>query len=145
MSADSDKSITLPGGLRLPRSELSFRYSRSGGPGGQNVNKVNTKAELRWAVHESTALPEAVRRRFIESYGSRITQDGELVLASDTHRSQLRNAEQCVERLVEMIAAVVPPPKRRKKTKPSRRQKQKRLDAKKKQSEKKKGRGKIDF
>ncbi len=123
--------------IAIPLTELNFSFARSGGPGGQNVNKVNTKATLRWAVAVSPSLPEGVRQRFLEKYKRRITTDGELVLSSQRFRDQGRNVADCLDKLRELLLEVATPPKRRKKTKPSRAARERRLQQKSRQSEKK--------
>ena len=104
----------------IPQSELKFSFVRSSGPGGQNVNKVNSKAQLRWSVVGSQSLPADVRTRLLARYSSRITDRGEIVLTSQRYRDQARNVGDCLTKLREMLAAVAVPPRRRKKTKPPR-------------------------
>lgn len=124
--------------ITIPRGELRFTYSRSSGPGGQNVNKVNTKATLRWRVMQSDALPHAVRERFAKRFANRVTDTGEVVLQSDVYREQARNTTDCLERLRAMILSVVRPPTARKKTAPTRASKQRRLNEKRQRSHVKK-------
>ena len=93
--------------------ELRFSYARSSGPGGQNVNKVESKAVLRWDVARSRAVPADVRARFLARFGSRITGEGELVLASQRYRDRERNVADCVAKLQAMLAEVAAPPKPR--------------------------------
>lgn len=128
-------------GLRVPPGELSFRYARSGGAGGQNVNKVSSKAVMRWRPAESAAIPVAVRERFLARFASRLTDNGELVLASDRYRDRGRNVVDCVERLHAMLAEVARPPTPRRPTKPRPGAKERRLGEKKRVSEKKRLRG----
>lgn len=123
--------------LRIPRDEFRFRYVRSSGPGGQNVNKVASKAVLRWAVTTSPSLPEAVRQRFVARFGGRLTAEGELVLASQRYRDQGRNAEDCLDRLRTMLRQVAQPPKRRRATRPTTSSRAERLKTKRAHSEKK--------
>ena len=123
--------------IQIPPAEFEFTYARSSGPGGQNVNKVNSKAVLRWQATKSPSLPEAVRARFLAKYGSRLTGDGELLITSERYRDQPRNIDDCLEKLREMLLAVAVAPKKRKKTKPSRASKERRLDSKKRDSTKK--------
>jgi ribosome-associated protein len=104
----------------IPESELAFQYSRSSGPGGQNVNKTATKATLHWDVRGSRLLPDDVRERFLRAYGSRVTRDGVVVIHSQRHRDQARNAAECVARLAEMLRAVARPRRPRKPTRPGR-------------------------
>ena len=126
--------------IPIPQDELQFTYARSSGAGGQNVNKVNSKAVLRWNPVTSRALTEAVRARFLASFASKLTVDGELVLMSDRHRDQGRNAADCIEKLKEMISSVWRAPKKRKATKPTFGSKQRRLKSKKVRSDTKQGR-----
>jgi ribosome-associated protein len=104
--------------IRIPLGELEFTFARSGGPGGQNVNKVNSKATLRWHASASPSLPEDVRERFVKKYGHRLTTDGELLITSQRFRDAGRNTADCLEKLRGMIADVAVAPKTRR---PSRR------------------------
>lgn len=124
----------------IPREELNFTYARSSGSGGQNVNKVNSKAVLRWNARETLALPSDVKHRFLARFGSKLTADGELLITSERHRDQGRNASDCIEKLHEMIQSVAVAPKKRKATKPTFGSKQRRLKSKKEHSEKKQNR-----
>jgi ribosome-associated protein len=126
--------------IAIPASELNFTFVRSSGPGGQNVNKVNSKAQLRWSVTGSAALPEDVRTRVLAKYRRRINDRGELILTSQRYRDQGRNMGDCLTKLREMIAVVAVPPKRRKKTTPSRGAKESRLRDKREKAEKKRRR-----
>lgn len=123
--------------IQIPREEFEFTFSRSSGPGGQNVNKVNSKALLRWPIRTSPSLPEEVRTRFIERYRTRLTESGDLLISSQRYRDQARNVDDCLEKLREMILAVVQRPKTRKATKPSRSSQRRRVEGKRQQSEKK--------
>jgi ribosome-associated protein len=123
--------------LEPPLAELRFSFARSGGPGGQNVNKVESKAVLRWDVARSRALPDAVRERFLARFRRRITADGELVLASQRSRDRERNVADCVEKLRAMLAEVATPPKPRRATRPGRGARERRLAAKKAHARKK--------
>ena len=116
---------------------MQLSFARSAGPGGQNVNKVSSKAVLRWRVAETESLPEAVRRRFVTKYGNRINVAGELVLSCDEHREQPRNTASCMERLRTMITAVLKPPRRRVTTRPPRAAVERRIKRKQQTSEKK--------
>ncbi len=124
--------------LYVPDEEIHFSYARSSGKGGQNVNKVNSKAVLTWCFVENRSLPEDVRARFHDRYMARLTNAGEIVLQSDRFRDQPRNISDCLEKLRQMILDVAVAPKRRKKTKPTFGSKQRRLDGKKRDSVKKK-------
>jgi len=115
----------------VPPRELTFSYARSGGAGGQNVNKVSSKAILRWGLTASACIGPGVRERFLARFGSRVTTEGELVLASDRYRDRGRNVADCVERLHAMLAEVATPPRPRKATRPKRSAKEERLASKK--------------
>ncbi|MEX2138541.1 MAG: alternative ribosome rescue aminoacyl-tRNA hydrolase ArfB [Pirellulales bacterium] len=130
----------VPPNIRLDDDELKFTYVRSSGPGGQNVNKVNSKAVLRWNVVSSPGVPDAVRARFTSRFGTRLTEAGDLVLSSQRYRDQRRNEEDCLEKLHAMLTAVARPPKRRKKTKPTRASIERRKEQKRETSHKKQGR-----
>jgi ribosome-associated protein len=121
----------------IPAAELRASYARSSGPGGQNVNKVSSKAVLHWQVVATPSLPEPVRRRFVAQYGNRINGEGELVIAADEHREQSRNLSAAYERLRVMISSVLNPPRRRVKTRPSRAAVERRIQSKHRSSEKK--------
>jgi ribosome-associated protein len=131
--------MELAPGVRVDPSVVRFSYSSSGGPGGQNVNKRATKAELRVRIGDLPIHAEA-RDRLAAFAGSRVTDDGELVLTSDEHRSQIRNREECLERLRELIVKAKVRPKTRRATKPSRGAKERRLQAKREVSERKRSR-----
>jgi ribosome-associated protein len=127
--------------LNLPQLEIRWSFARSGGPGGQNVNKVASKAELRWDVVNSPSLPAEVKSRFLVLFGSRITVDGELIIISQRYRDQGRNREDCLAKLRAMMRQAATAPRPRKATKPTRASKLNRLRAKKRRSETKKSRG----
>ncbi len=110
----------IPPNIHISDDELQFTYVRSSGPGGQNVNKVNSKAVLRWNLLASTGVPEAVRERFVTRFGNRLTEAGDLVISSQRFRDQRRNEQDCLEKLGAMLTEVARPPKRRRKTKPTR-------------------------
>lgn len=126
--------------VTIPKEELEFSFARSSAPGGQNVNKVNSKAVMRWNIDASRAIALDVKERFKERFPSRITNDGDVVIHSDEHRDQGRNMEACVEKLVEMVQQVLVPPKARRKTKPSRGSVKRRLNEKSAHSAKKENR-----
>ncbi len=126
--------------IQVPLREFRFTFARSPGPGGQNVNKVNSKATLHWNVTKTTSLPEAVRERFLKAFHGRVNQDGELFLSSSRFRDQGRNVADCLEKLRGMLADVAVAKRPRKKTKPSAGAKRRRLDDKRRQSDKKRQR-----
>lgn len=119
---------------------MRFSFVRSSGPGGQNVNKVASKAVLRWPVAGSPSLPEEVRSRFLARYGRRINDRGELVLASQRYRDQARNVEDCLEKLRVLILSVARAPRPRKKTRPTKAAREARLTQKRATAEKKRRR-----
>jgi len=126
--------------LQIPKEEFEFTFTRSSGPGGQNVNKVNSKATLRWAPRKNTTLPADVIDRFMVQYRPRLTTEDELLISSQRYRDQGRNIEDCLEKLREMVAAVAVPPKKRKPIKITKAAKRRRLENKRKLSDKKQGR-----
>ena len=126
--------------IAIPQEELYFSYVRSSGAGGQNVNKVNSKAVLRWSPGSSSALPDGVRDRFLQRYGNRLSADGELIITSDRHRDQGRNAADCIDKLRALIATVWQAPKPRRPTKPTFGSMQRRLQQKKERGEIKRAR-----
>jgi ribosome-associated protein len=130
--------------IQIAAWELEFSYARSSGPGGQNVNKVNSKAVLHWYPGRSGGLPADVRQRFLEQNQSRLTAEGAIVITSDRHRDQGRNREDCLEKLAEMLRKVATPPRKRKKTKATYSSQVKRKDTKRKHGDKKRLRGPID-
>jgi ribosome-associated protein len=123
-------SVELAPGVFIAPAGLRLQFARSSGPGGQNVNKVNTKAEL-WAHVESmVGLTHRAKARLRALAGSRLTQGDEIHLRADSERSHVANRAEVLERLREMIVQARVEPKVRRKTKPSKRARQKRLDAK---------------
>lgn len=136
----SSAPIRINARIAIPRHEVEFTFVRSSGPGGQNVNKVATKAVLRWPVAHSSSLPEDVRERLLARYARRINDRGELVLSSQRYRDQARNVSDCLTKLRELVSAVAVPPRVRKKTAPSRAAKESRLREKRAMAEKKRGR-----
>ncbi|WP_016775670.1 alternative ribosome rescue aminoacyl-tRNA hydrolase ArfB [Anaerophaga thermohalophila] len=118
-------------------SEFRFSASRSGGAGGQNVNKVNTKVELRFSIPESSILSDREKELLISRLSGKLTSKNELVITADNHRSQLKNKEEAVKRFYSLIRWGLRPVKRRIPTKPSKTVKEKRLETKRKHSEKK--------
>jgi ribosome-associated protein len=124
----------------IPDAELRLSFARSSGPGGQNVNKVSSKAVMHFDVLTSPSLPPDVRERFVNTFKSRITTSGEIVIHSEEFRDQPKNIQSCHDKLKEMVLAVLRPPKKRHKTKPTRGSKVRRLKEKKARSQVKEGR-----
>ncbi len=135
-SADGDLLI-VGNRIAIPRDEFSFTFVRSSGPGGQNVNKVNTKVRLRWDVVASVSLSEPIKQRFLQKYRRRINADGEFLTTSQRFRDQRRNITDCLEKLQALLAEVAEPPRPRKPTKPSRGSIKRRLENKRQQSQRK--------
>ena len=123
--------------LQIPLREFQFTFARSSGPGGQNVNKLNTKALLRWPVMTSPSLPETVRRRLAAKHRRRITSEGDLLVTSQRFRDAGRNVADCLEKLRAMLAEAAVAPKPRRPTKPSRASVRRRLEQKRRKSRKK--------
>jgi ribosome-associated protein len=133
-SGESAAWLVVTPELRIPRSELEYRASRSGGPGGQHVNTSSTRIEVWWDVAGSVALDEVQRERLLTRLATRLDGAGRLRLVSGATRSQLKNRAEVTERLAEVVARALHVPKPRKKTKPSRAAKAARLEAKRRRS-----------
>src|SRR5438105_209060 len=116
--------------FRIPDHELEWSFVRSGGPGGQNVNKVASKAVLRWRLAGNRTLPEEVKARLNTLQRNRITADGDLLIQSQRFRDQERNRRDCIDKLREMISQAASRPRRRKKTRPTRAARETRLQHK---------------
>lgn len=135
MPAAHRPGLRVDSALTIPESELSWRFSRSSGPGGQGVNTADSRAELVWDVAGSAVLSPLQRDRLLERLGSRLV-DGVLTIAASEHRAQLRNRDAARERLAALVAeALRPPSPKRRATKPSRGSKERRLDAKKRRTD----------
>jgi len=126
--------------ITIPAAELSFTASRSSGPGGQHVNTTDSRIQVRWNLEASTVFTDPQKERLRRALQSRLTESGDLILASEAHRSQRRNREEVVQRLAALIRENLTPPKPRKKTRPTRASKERRLEDKKRRSKVKKGR-----
>lgn len=122
---------------------MTFATSRSSGPGGQNVNKVNSKVELRFNVQQSNSLSDMEKQHIIVRCKNRINNDGEIIVTAQVERSQLQNKEQALKKFFMLIEAALKPVKKRKPTKPSRSSIEKRLKNKKLKSEIKSSRGRL--
>ena len=131
--------------VTVPEAELSWRFSRSSGPGGQSVNTTDSRAELSFDVERSASLPDHVRRRVLARLSGRLV-DGVLTVAASEHRSQLQNREAAEQRLAQVLReALTPPPPVRRPTRPTRGSQERRLAGKRRRSDVKRGRqGRAD-
>lgn len=137
------EDLVINNGVTVPAAELAYAASRSSGPGGQSVNTADTRIQLRWNPGQSRALTEAQRARVLRALASRLTDAGEIILASDIHRSQRRNRDEVRQRLAQLVREALVPPKPRKRTRPTAASRQRRLEEKKKRAGVKKGRGRL--
>lgn len=129
--------------LALDERDLDERFIRAAGPGGQNVNKVSTAVELRFRLGGHTVLPDDVRTRLETLAGRRLTQEGEIVIRADEHRTQERNREAALARLVALLVQATHKPKPRHQTKVPRAERQRRMDHKTRRANVKAGRGRV--
>jgi ribosome-associated protein len=127
--------------LEIPVDRLTVTHSRSGGPGGQNVNKVSSRVEVRFSLDAADWIPPEVRRRLRVLHRNRITKDGEFRVVCSNHRDQHRNLEDCLDRIRGFLRQAAERPKFRVKTAPSRGSRERRLREKRFRSERKRGRG----
>ena len=132
--------IPITEDLAIPDEEVAFTTSRSGGPGGQNVNKLETRVTLRFDLAGSGVLSEEQKARLRERLATRITKDGALLVTSQKHRTQAANRDAAAERLAELIREALREEAPRKKTRPSKAAKARRLDEKRRQSQRKRER-----
>lgn len=135
MPAAHRPGLRVSAALTIPESELSWRFSRSSGPGGQGVNTADSRVELVWDAANSAALAPLQRERLLERLAGRLV-DGVLTIAASEHRAQLRNRDAARDRLAALVAdALHPPSPTRRPTKPSRGAKERRLTAKKQRTD----------
>jgi ribosome-associated protein len=139
-----DAYLQVTGSVAVPRSELAWRFSRSSGPGGQSVNTADSRAELRFDLAATGALPDHLKARALERLASRLV-DGVLIVTASEHRSQLQNRRAAEARLTALLAeGVAPPVRTRRPTRPSRGAVQRRLDTKRRRSQTKSRRRGLD-
>lgn len=132
--------ITVTPQIHLSEDEIYFQFILASGPGGQNVNKVATAAQLRFDVAHSPSLPEEVRRRLIKLAGNRMTKEGELLITAKRFRSQERNRQDAIKRLVALLQKAAEEPAPRRKTGLSQAAKRRRMDEKRRRGERKQAR-----
>ncbi|MDU0370782.1 alternative ribosome rescue aminoacyl-tRNA hydrolase ArfB [Hymenobacter endophyticus] len=125
--------------------ELQFQTSRSSGPGGQNVNKVESRVELRFRLLDSQLLTDEQKQTLLQKLASKLTTEGELLVVAQEDRSQLRNKETALRKFHELLSKALYKPKARRATKPSKGAVRQRLESKKKHGDKKANRGRVDF
>jgi ribosome-associated protein len=124
----------------VPDEEISEIFSRSSGRGGQNVNKLSTKVEVRWNVDASMTFTPEEKEKIKQALANRINKEGELIVVSQEERSQMQNRERAIEKLNKLVEAALVPEKERKPTKPTKASKERRLEEKRRIGEKKKQR-----
>ncbi|RSK49493.1 alternative ribosome rescue aminoacyl-tRNA hydrolase ArfB [Hymenobacter rigui] len=125
--------------------ELQFQTSRSSGPGGQNVNKVESRVELRFRLLDSQLLTDEQKQTLLQKLASKLTSEGELLVVAQEDRSQLRNKETALRKFHELLSKALYKPKARRATKPSKGAVRQRLESKKKHGDKKANRGRVDY
>jgi ribosome-associated protein len=127
--------------VSIPEEEFEWKFIRSSGPGGQNVNKVASAVQLRFLLHRNVSLPASARNRLRRLAGQRLIDDGSILISARSERSQEQNRRDALERLAELIRAALIEPKVRKKTRPTLGSKERRIESKKRRGTTKQGRG----
>jgi len=135
--------LIIAPGIVIPDEELEWKFIRSSGPGGQNVNKVASAAQLRFLLPQNISLPVAARNRLRRLAGQKIVDDGSILFKSMSERTQEGNRRAALERLEALIRAALTEPKIRKKTRPSKASKERRIDSKKRRGTTKQSRGTL--
>jgi ribosome-associated protein len=131
--------------VSIPDEEFEWKFIRSSGPGGQNVNKVASAVQLRFLLPLNTSLPVAARNRLRRLAGQKLIDDGSILISARSERSQEQNRRDALERLAELIRAALIEPKIRKKTRPTRASKERRIESKKRRGTTKQGRGALSW
>lgn len=139
----SDDALQIDDSLSIPLKEIAFRYARSSGPGGQHVQRTETKVELLFDVANSPSLTDEQRRLILQRLANRVDGDGVLHLTSQMGRSQFDNRQEAIRRFGELLAGALKPEKPRKPTKPSAAARQRRLEAKRRRAEIKRQRRRV--
>ncbi len=124
--------------IQIPENELEFSFVKASGSGGQKVNKTNSQVQLRWNLFQSPSINDKVKSLLIDKLSSKLTNTGELIIASEQARSQHMNKQNCIDKLIQCLKEASHVPKARKKTKPTKGSKERRLKDKKRKSETKK-------
>src|SRR3954453_8221811 len=130
----TNMAIPITPNISLDEREIEERFIRASGPGGQNVNKLSTAVQLRFDVRGSPSLADAVRARLERLAGSRLTKDGVLVITAQRHRTQERNRDDAIERLIQLVRPPAGPPTPRRPTRPTKASKARRLEGKRQRS-----------